>query len=44
VRAQLLAFVTAGRGTPWTGSRDQLVQKVPGLIHLIAGTGEYAFV
>jgi uncharacterized protein (DUF1800 family) len=44
VRDQLLAFVTSGSGTPWTGSRDQLVRKVPGLIHLIAGTGEYAFV
>jgi uncharacterized protein (DUF1800 family) len=44
VRAELVAFVRAGRGTPWTGAPDQLRAKIPGLIHLIAGTGDYAFV
>jgi uncharacterized protein (DUF1800 family) len=44
VREELLSYVQAGRGTPWTGTRDQLRLKIPGLIHLIAGTGEYAFV
>ena len=28
----------------WTGSTTQLQAKVPGLIHLVAGTPEYQFV
>ena len=28
----------------WTGSAAQLQAKVPGLIHLVAGTPEYQFV
>jgi uncharacterized protein (DUF1800 family) len=29
---------------PWTGSAAQLQAKVPGLVHLVAGTAEYQFV
>ena len=29
---------------PWTGSTTQLQAKVPGLLHLLAGTPEYQFV
>ena len=29
---------------PWTASNAQLQAKVPGLVHLIAGTPEYQFV
>jgi uncharacterized protein (DUF1800 family) len=29
---------------PWTGSTAQLQAKVPGLVHLVAGTPEYQFV
>jgi len=29
---------------PWTGSDAQLRAKVPGLVHLIVGSGEYVFV
>ena len=29
---------------PWTGSDAQLQAKVPGLVHLMAGTPEYQFV
>ncbi len=29
---------------PWTGSLPQLQAKVPGLVHLVAGTPEYQFV
>jgi uncharacterized protein (DUF1800 family) len=31
------------RSTPWTGSDAQLQQRVPGLAHLIMGSGEYQF-
>jgi uncharacterized protein (DUF1800 family) len=44
VHGQLVDYVKSGAGTPWTGSRDQVRAKVPGLLHLIAGTGDYAFV
>jgi uncharacterized protein (DUF1800 family) len=44
VRAQLVEYVKSGAGTPWTGAREQLRAKIPGLLHLIAGTGHYAFV
>jgi hypothetical protein len=29
---------------PWAGSAAQLQSKVPGLVHLVAGTAEYQFV
>ncbi|HUR32739.1 MAG TPA: DUF1800 domain-containing protein [Vicinamibacterales bacterium] len=42
VTAALLGYL---RGTgAWTGSTAQLQSKVPGLIHLVAGTPEYQFV
>jgi uncharacterized protein (DUF1800 family) len=44
VRAQLIAYVTSGIRGPWTGAPEQLRQKIPGLLHLIAGTGHFAFV
>jgi uncharacterized protein (DUF1800 family) len=44
VRGQLVEYVKSGAGSPWTGGRDQLRAKIPGLLHLIAGTGNYAFV
>jgi hypothetical protein len=28
----------------WTGSDAQLRTKVPGLVHLIVGSGEYVFI
>jgi hypothetical protein len=28
----------------WTGNAAQLQTKVPGLVHLVAGTAEYQFV
>ena len=31
------------RSTPWTGTDAQLQQRVPGLAHLILGSGEYQF-
>jgi uncharacterized protein (DUF1800 family) len=44
VRGQLVEYVKSGPGTPWNGGREQLRAKIPGLLHLIAGTGDYAFV
>jgi uncharacterized protein (DUF1800 family) len=44
VRDQLVAYLTAGLRGPWTGATDQLRLKLPGLLHLIAGTGHFAFV
>jgi len=42
VAGELDGYLTAtGR---WTGSAAQLQAKVPGLVHLIAGTAEYQFV
>src|SRR4029078_7679467 len=39
------AFLGYLRATgPWTASAAQLQAKVPGLIHLVAGTPEYQFV
>jgi uncharacterized protein (DUF1800 family) len=38
----LLAYLRANGA--WTGSAAQLQSKVPGLIHLVAGTPEYQFV
>jgi uncharacterized protein (DUF1800 family) len=40
--AELSAYLQS-TGT-WTGSRTQLEQKVPGLVHLVASTPEYQFV
>ena len=39
---ELLAYLTATGA--WTGTPQQLQAKVPGLVHLIAGTPEYQFV
>jgi len=39
VLAELSAYLTATG--PWTGSDAQLQAKVPGLMHLIAGSAEY---
>ncbi len=39
---ELRAFLTAGGA--WTGSDAQLRTKVPGLVHLIVGSGEYVFI
>ncbi|HNV01977.1 MAG TPA: DUF1800 domain-containing protein [Vicinamibacterales bacterium] len=38
----LLAYLTASGA--WTGSDAQLAMKVPGLVRLIVGSGEYVFV
>jgi uncharacterized protein (DUF1800 family) len=40
--SDLRSYLTAS-GT-WTGSDTQLRTKVPGLVHLIAGSGEYVFI
>jgi uncharacterized protein (DUF1800 family) len=37
--AALIDYLRAGGA--WTGSDSQLLAKVPGLVHLIAGSGEY---
>jgi uncharacterized protein (DUF1800 family) len=42
VSAELAGYLTATGG--WTGSAAQLQAKVPGLVHLVAGTAEYQFV
>ncbi len=39
VRSELGAYLTATG--PWTGSDTQLEAKVPGLVHLVAGSAEY---
>ena len=39
VRAELVGYLTATG--PWTGSDTQLQAKVPGLVHLVAGSPEY---
>jgi hypothetical protein len=44
VRAHLVAYAASGIRGAWTGAPEQLVQKIPGLVHLIAGTGHFAFV
>jgi uncharacterized protein (DUF1800 family) len=41
-RAALAGYLTAGGA--WTGSDAQLLTKVPGLFHLITGSGEYQLV
>jgi hypothetical protein len=38
----LRSYLTASGA--WTGSDTQLRAKVPGLVHLIVGSGEYVFV
>jgi uncharacterized protein (DUF1800 family) len=38
----LRSYLTASG--PWTGSDAQLRTKVPGLVHLIVGSGEYVFI
>jgi uncharacterized protein (DUF1800 family) len=42
VEAELATYLRATG--PWTASNAQLQAKVPGLVHLIAGTPEYQFV
>ena len=42
VSDSLLAYLRATGA--WTGSATQLQAKVPGLVHLVAGTPEYQFV
>jgi hypothetical protein len=39
---ELRAYLTAGGA--WTGSDTQLRTKVPGLVHLMVGSGEYVFI
>jgi len=39
---ELRSYVAAGGA--WTGSDSQLRTKVPGLVHLIAGSGEFVFI
>jgi len=39
---ELRSYLTAGGA--WTGSDSQLRTKVPGLVHLILGSGEYVFI
>ena len=39
---ELRSYLTASGA--WTGSDAQLRTKVPGLVHLIAGSGEYVFI
>jgi len=34
----------AGAGINWTGSDDQLAMKTSGLVHLIAGSGDYQLI
>jgi len=41
--AQTQAMLDYLRSTPWTGTDAQLQQRIPGLTHLIVGTGEYVF-
>jgi uncharacterized protein (DUF1800 family) len=41
-RAALTGYLTAGGA--WSGSDAQLLTKVPGLVHLIVGAGEYQLV
>jgi hypothetical protein len=38
----LRSYLTASGA--WTGSDTQLRTKVPGLVHLIVGSGEYVFI
>jgi uncharacterized protein (DUF1800 family) len=42
VNNALLAYLRAGG--PWTGSDTQLLSKAAGLVHLLAGSGDYQFV
>lgn len=44
VRDALASYLTVGLRSPWSGAPDQLRAKLPGLVHLIAGLGHYAFV
>jgi hypothetical protein len=39
---ELRAYLTAGGA--WTGSDTQLRTKVPGLVHLMVGSGEFVFI
>jgi uncharacterized protein (DUF1800 family) len=39
---ELRSYLTAGGA--WTGSDSQLRTKVPGLVHLVVGSGEYVFI
>jgi uncharacterized protein (DUF1800 family) len=41
-RSALLEYLDAGGA--WTGTDNQLLVKVPGLIHLIVGSGEYQLI
>jgi uncharacterized protein (DUF1800 family) len=42
VTGELSAYL--GATGPWTGTAAQLQAKVPGLVHLVAGTAEYQFI
>jgi uncharacterized protein (DUF1800 family) len=42
-QAQTQAMLDYLRSTAWTGTDAQLQQRIPGLTHLIVGTGEYVF-
>jgi hypothetical protein len=42
ITSELAAYLRATG--EWTGSVAQLQDKVPGLVHLVAGTAEYQFV
>jgi uncharacterized protein (DUF1800 family) len=44
MRLELLDYMSGGYGAHWGGWDWQLQTKISGLIHLIAGTGDYAFV
>jgi hypothetical protein len=41
---ELVGYLNSGVGANWTGSYLQLRMKVPGLIHLVSGAADYAFV
>jgi uncharacterized protein (DUF1800 family) len=43
-RIELIRFMNSGKGLNWRGTTTQLQDKLPGLLHLIGGTAEYAFV
>jgi len=40
-QSALLDYLRSGSG--WTGTDQQLQQRVPGLAHLVLGSGEYQF-
>jgi hypothetical protein len=44
VRADQIQYMTTFPSGSWIGSTAQLRTKVPGLVHLISGTPDYAFI